>query len=84
MLCLHFVHLLQAAASKASSKLVPIQEAVKSVAEAAAKELLGMPCAPPLTWGVLRAILLTMGKQPQDLDTWLKCRWVHMNNQRQG
>ena len=66
----------QAAASKASSKLAPIQEVVKSVAGSAAGELLALPCAPPLTWNVLRAMLLVMGKPPQDIDTWLKCRYA--------
>ena len=66
----------QAAASKAGSKLAPIQEVVKSVAAGAAGELLALPCAPPLTWNVLRAMLLVMGKPPQDIDTWLKCRYA--------
>ena len=65
---------LQAVASKATSKLRPIQEAVKAVAGSAAAELLTLPCAPPLTWNVLKAMLLVMGKTPDHMDTWLKCR----------
>ncbi len=65
---------LQAAANKANSKLTPIQEAVKAVASSAVSELLTLPCAPPLTWNVLKAMLLVMGKAPADMDTWRKCR----------
>lgn len=65
---------MQAAAAKAVSKLQPIQEALKSVAATAATELLALPCAPPLTWNVLRALLLVFGKPSQDVASWLKCR----------
>lgn len=65
---------MQAAASKATSKLAPIQEAVKSVAASGAAELRGLPCGPPLTWNVLKAMLLVMGKNADQMDTWLKCR----------
>ena len=65
---------LQAVEQKVKSKLPPIQEAVKSAASTAVSELLTRPCAPPLTWNVLKAMLLVMGKNPADMDTWLKCR----------
>ena len=65
---------MQAAVSKASSKLGPIREAVKSVASSATAELLALPCAPPLTWNVLKAVLLVMGRSGSQVDTWLKCR----------
>ena len=65
---------MQAAASKATSKLAPIQAAVKSVAASGAAELGALPCAPPLTWNVLKAMLLVMGKTADHMDTWLKCR----------
>ena len=65
---------MQAAVSKATSKLGPIQEVVKSVAAGAAAELLSLACAPPLTWNVLKAMLLVMGKTADQMDTWLKCR----------
>jgi hypothetical protein len=64
----------QAALSKANSKLAAIQEVVKSAAGSGVSELLALPCAPPLTWNVLKAVLLVMGKNPHDMDTWLKCR----------
>ncbi len=64
----------QAALSKANSKLAAIQEVVKSAAGSGVSELLALPCAPPLTWNVLKAMLLVMGKPPHDIDTWLKCR----------
>ena len=65
---------LQAAVSKATGKLGPIQEVVKSVAAGGAGELLSLACAPPLTWNVLKALLLVMGKTADQMDTWLKCR----------
>ncbi|DBA78024.1 TPA: hypothetical protein ACH3X2_008002 [Trebouxia sp. C0005] len=65
-----------AAMSKANSKLAAIQEVVKSAAGSGVSELLALPCAPPLTWNVLKAMLLVMGKNPHDMDTWLKCRAV--------
>lgn len=61
--------------SKATSKLGPIQEAVKGVAASGAAELLGLACAPPLTWNVLKAMLLVMGKTADQMDTWLQCRY---------
>ncbi len=64
----------QAALSKANSKLAAMQEVVKSAAGSGVSELLALPCAPPLTWNVLKAMLLVMGKNPHDMDTWLKCR----------
>lgn len=64
----------QAALSKANSKLAAIQEVVKSAAGSGVSELLALPCAPPFTWNVLKAMLLVMGKHPHDMDTWLKCR----------
>ena len=64
----------QAALSKANSKLAAIQEVVKSAAGSGVSELLALPCAPPLTWNVLKAMLLVIGKNPHDMDTWLKCR----------
>lgn len=67
---------MQATASKATSKLAPIQDAVKSVAASGAAELRGLPCAPPLTWNVLKAMLLVMGKTADQMDTWPKCRSV--------
>lgn len=65
---------MQAAAGKAVSKLEAIQEAVKAVGPAAAEELLALPCAPALTWSVVRALLLVLGQPPAAVDTWLKCR----------
>lgn len=65
---------MQGAASKATSKLAPIQEVVKSVAASATAELRSLPCAPSLTWNVLKALLLVMGKTADQMDTWLKCR----------
>ena len=65
---------LQAAVSKATGKLGPIQQVVKSVAAGSAGELLSLACAPPLTWNVLKALLLVMGKTADQMDTWLKCR----------
>lgn len=66
---------MQAVAGKAVSKLQAIQEAVKAVGGTAATELLGLPCAPPLTWNILRALLLVLGKPSQQVDSWLKCRY---------
>ena len=66
---------MQAAVSKARSKLGPIQEAVKAVAAGGAAELVGLACAPPLTWNVLKAMLLVMGKTVDQMDTWLQCRY---------
>ena len=60
--------------SKATAKLSSIQEVVKSVAAGGADELLSLACAPPLTWNVLKALLLVMGKTADQMDTWLKCR----------
>ncbi|DBB04446.1 hypothetical protein WJX77_006340 [Trebouxia sp. C0004] len=66
----------EAALSKANSKLAAIQEVVKSAAGSGVSELMALPCAPPLTWNVLKAMLLVMGKNPHNMDTWLKCRAV--------
>lgn len=61
--------------SKGRSKLGPIREAVKAVAAGGAAELVGLPCAPPLTWNVLKAMLLVMGRTADQMDTWLQCRY---------
>lgn len=66
---------MQAAAAKAVGKLEAIQEVVKAQGSAAAGEMLALPCAPPLTWNILRALLLVLGKPSQAVDTWLKCRY---------
>ena len=62
--------------SKATSKLGPIQEVIKSVAATGADELRGLACAPPLTWNVVKAMLLVLGKTADQMDTWLKCRFT--------
>ena len=59
---------------KATGKLGCIQQVVKSVAAGGAAELMSRACAPPLTWNVLKALLLAMGKTVHQMDTWLKCR----------